>query len=120
MWQCSNCRETVDDAFDVCWNCGTGVDGQADPAFAREPNDSSIPDTGPTRDDALPQPRGHVPQANSDPRQQWAACSRWVGRVPRLAISLILITPLVWWEIHALSGRAADLLRDSFFGIALM
>lgn len=29
MWICSRCRETVDDAFDVCWNCGTPIDGES-------------------------------------------------------------------------------------------
>jgi hypothetical protein len=40
MWQCSNCREKVDDGFEVCWNCGTSSDGVPDPEFRRaEPLD---------------------------------------------------------------------------------
>jgi len=33
MWRCSKCGESVDDSFDVCWNCGTTKDGMPDPAF---------------------------------------------------------------------------------------
>lgn len=29
MWQCSHCNETVDDNFDVCWNCSTQRDPNA-------------------------------------------------------------------------------------------
>lgn len=35
-WNCSNCNEEVDPGFDVCWNCGTSVDGVGDPSFLRE------------------------------------------------------------------------------------
>lgn len=38
MWQCPRCRETVDDHFDACWNCGTGPDGTPTPGFVREPD----------------------------------------------------------------------------------
>ena len=24
MWKCKNCKEEVEDQFDVCWNCGRG------------------------------------------------------------------------------------------------
>lgn len=27
MWQCSNCNESVEDTFDICWNCGAAADG---------------------------------------------------------------------------------------------
>lgn len=31
MWICSKCGEDSEDGFDLCWNCGTGRDGQAAP-----------------------------------------------------------------------------------------
>ena len=34
-WTCSQCREEVDDGFEVCWNCGSSVDGTPDPEFKR-------------------------------------------------------------------------------------
>lgn len=33
MWNCTNCHESVENDFDVCWNCGTTQDGQRDPTF---------------------------------------------------------------------------------------
>lgn len=27
MWRCEQCQEECDDDFDVCWNCGAGLDG---------------------------------------------------------------------------------------------
>jgi hypothetical protein len=36
MWSCSHCGEAVEDAFAVCWNCGTSRDGEPDPKFQRE------------------------------------------------------------------------------------
>ena len=32
MWKCSKCKETIEDSFDSCWNCGTGKDGTPAPA----------------------------------------------------------------------------------------
>lgn len=33
MWTCPKCRSQVDDDFEVCWSCGTSVDGVEDPDF---------------------------------------------------------------------------------------
>lgn len=35
MWQCTKCRESVEDSFEVCWNCGTSRDGVEDPSFQK-------------------------------------------------------------------------------------
>ena len=35
MWRCSKCSESVEDNFDVCWNCGTSTEGVEDAAFDR-------------------------------------------------------------------------------------
>ena len=37
MWKCSKCQESVDESFDVCWNCGTSQDGVEDPSFQSAP-----------------------------------------------------------------------------------
>jgi predicted RNA-binding Zn-ribbon protein involved in translation (DUF1610 family) len=48
MWQCVKCRESIEDSFDTCWNCGTSKDGVEDPSFQRvedaepEPGDSPL------------------------------------------------------------------------------
>ena len=41
MWRCQDCGETVEDNFDVCWNCGTSQDGRKDPHFRPEPFDTT-------------------------------------------------------------------------------
>ena len=33
MWTCPKCHTQVDPSFEVCWNCGTTVDGIEDPTF---------------------------------------------------------------------------------------
>jgi hypothetical protein len=33
MWNCPNCAEGLNDAFEVCWSCGTTKDGTVDPHF---------------------------------------------------------------------------------------
>ncbi|MBY0523840.1 MAG: hypothetical protein K2R98_10605 [Gemmataceae bacterium] len=34
MWNCAKCKAEVDDGFEVCWQCGTTIDGQSDPSFS--------------------------------------------------------------------------------------
>ena len=36
MWECKKCRESVEDSFEVCWNCGTSKAGVEDPSFRSE------------------------------------------------------------------------------------
>ena len=33
MWTCPKCQTKVDASFEVCWQCGTTVDGVEDPSF---------------------------------------------------------------------------------------
>lgn len=35
MWTCPKCRQQVESTFEVCWNCGTAMDGTEDPSFTR-------------------------------------------------------------------------------------
>ena len=37
MWHCSSCGESVQDSFQVCWNCCTNRDGTSSDDFKREP-----------------------------------------------------------------------------------
>jgi hypothetical protein len=43
MWTCPKCRQKVDDAYEVCWACGTTVDGVEDPQFFDEPAHGPVP-----------------------------------------------------------------------------
>ncbi len=42
MWTCKKCGAKVDSTFDVCWSCGTSVDGVEDPNFVAADQDSPI------------------------------------------------------------------------------
>lgn len=33
MWTCPKCAEEVDAGFEICWACGTAMDGTEDPEF---------------------------------------------------------------------------------------
>jgi hypothetical protein len=35
MWTCPKCQTKIDPSLDVCWQCGTDVDGVEDPSFVR-------------------------------------------------------------------------------------
>ena len=53
MWECKKCRERINSAFEVCWNCGTSRDGTEDPSFRSEgdepPPESPPPPPRPVR-----------------------------------------------------------------------
>jgi len=42
MWTCPKCREEVDDELEVCWACGTTVEGVEDPHFFDEPSERRV------------------------------------------------------------------------------
>jgi hypothetical protein len=50
MWTCPKCRQRVDDAFEVCWSCGTTADGIEDPDF------ETADEAEPIADEPLPEP----------------------------------------------------------------
>src|SRR5262245_48535517 len=33
VWTCPKCATAVEDSFEVCWQCGTALEGTEDPAF---------------------------------------------------------------------------------------
>jgi rRNA maturation protein Nop10 len=35
VWECRKCHEKHEDTFEVCWKCGTALDGTEDPTFRR-------------------------------------------------------------------------------------
>jgi hypothetical protein len=41
MWHCTKCRESIEDSFELCWNCGTSKDGVEDPSF-RKAEDTEV------------------------------------------------------------------------------
>lgn len=51
------CREELEDSFDVCWNCGTSKEGVEDPEFRKA-------------DDVLPEPEETAPQASDLPEER--------------------------------------------------
>ena len=57
MWQCQKCHSKVDDSFEVCWSCGTTIDGVEDPDFVTaddaEPIQDPVAEKEPEFDDSL-------------------------------------------------------------------
>ncbi len=47
MWTCPKCGSKVDPSFEVCWSCGTSVDGVEDPTFV------TADDAGPVEADPV-------------------------------------------------------------------
>ena len=45
MWTCPKCLTKIDKTFDVCWQCGTNVDGVEDPNFVRADDAEPIADS---------------------------------------------------------------------------
>lgn len=43
MWTCRKCSAEVEDNFEICWSCGTSVDGAQDPGFRRFERDEDVP-----------------------------------------------------------------------------
>jgi hypothetical protein len=42
MWRCPKCQEQVEDSFDICWSCGTSIDGVEDPSFVTADDQDAI------------------------------------------------------------------------------
>jgi hypothetical protein len=42
MWRCPHCSEQIDDTFDVCWKCGTMLDGTTSTDFHAASEDSDL------------------------------------------------------------------------------
>ena len=41
MWTCKKCATKIDPSFEVCWACGTSIDGVEDPNFVSADEDLS-------------------------------------------------------------------------------
>lgn len=67
MWQCTKCREQLQDSFDTCWSCGTSKDGVENPDF-RKADDVSLEQIFEADEEAIE--RGKEPEENP------IACSR--------------------------------------------
>jgi RNA polymerase subunit RPABC4/transcription elongation factor Spt4 len=43
-WICPNCGAEVDEGWNVCWQCGTSVDGAVNVSFVAEVDETALPD----------------------------------------------------------------------------
>jgi hypothetical protein len=82
MWNCPNCGEQIDDAFDACWKCGTAQDGTRAADFQPEPGD----------------PETHDPRADPDPPDEQVADDPRNDRIVELCEAANA------FEAHALCG----------------
>lgn len=51
MWACPKCQESLDDDFDICWQCGTDREGNVDESFVSADDAEAIMD--PAEDEDL-------------------------------------------------------------------
>ena len=58
MWRCPKCQSKVDDAFEVCWSCGTTPDGVEDPTFLTADEVEPIQDEPADLDTVIDDPLG--------------------------------------------------------------
>jgi hypothetical protein len=61
MWTCRKCSAEVEDNFEICWSCGTSVDGAYDPTFRRVDGDAEV--AAPPSTVVAPQAAGGVATA---------------------------------------------------------
>jgi uncharacterized protein YbjQ (UPF0145 family) len=72
MWKCPKCGEQHEETFEVCWNCGTAIDGTEDPEFrAAEERPASARETVVREPDEAVSPEGF-----SEPSERSAPASR--------------------------------------------
>lgn len=62
MWECQECREILEESFDLCWKCGTERDRSQNHAGQVVPERNNDEDTSPPDDEFLPS--HHVPASN--------------------------------------------------------
>ncbi|MBS4539658.1 heavy metal-binding domain-containing protein [Clostridium sp. D2Q-11] len=53
MWNCKKCGEKHQDEFDICWNCGTGKDGNINKDFKVELDENEIEELAEIEDISL-------------------------------------------------------------------
>jgi hypothetical protein len=54
MWTCTKCGEQIEDDFEVCWACGTSIDGVEDPDFLSHDTQAAAPRFPPVPPDEVP------------------------------------------------------------------
>jgi hypothetical protein len=42
MWRCPKCDHNVEDSFEICWSCGTSIEGVEDPSFVTADDQDAI------------------------------------------------------------------------------
>jgi hypothetical protein len=60
IWSCPNCRQSVPDTFEICWNCGTDREGTADPAFEKLSCETDSNEIEETQDVPEPSPQSNI------------------------------------------------------------
>jgi hypothetical protein len=86
MWQCLNCAEQLEDAFDTCWKCGTDINGVRDPDFCVS-----------------------EPATNEDQSRTAAVDERQLPALQLPSLTYVCIPPFLWLS-------TASLIRDECAG----
>jgi Putative prokaryotic signal transducing protein len=56
VWKCPRCEARVDDEWEVCWSCGTSIDGEEDPYFGAEDEEGEFEEEPGGAAEADPEP----------------------------------------------------------------
>ena len=117
MWRCSNCSESIDSSFEVCWNCGTSSTGEPDQDFRRaeqisEQEVSELPEMELSSLKSMNQ-RGQSDASNLATRVIIKHCT----------ICAVILTILAWivspWPWSSHYHRAESLRRNGFYRLAV-
>jgi len=82
-WTCPKCREEIDDIFDVCWLCGTTIEGTTHPDFRSK----NVAIENSKQDRCL------CPRCHTDVDEDATQCSKCGERFPAMADRRALNTP---------------------------
>lgn len=97
MWTCSKCRQSIEDQFDVCWNCGTSRDGIEDPGFTRA--GESMPEPG-------------LPEVTLAPRDDYTVDQLIFVGLNGYAVALDRDTGAIVWSNNEMHSGYVALLLD--------
>ena len=94
MWNCPQCRESIEDDFDVCWKCGTSRWGDRDPKF-QSADEISSSETA-----LLPVIDSHEPvEEFQPPAVQWNR--RLIAGALAVTLCLLLLVAWLTWPKSA-------------------
>lgn len=95
MWQCSNCRDTVLDEFEICSNCGRVRDKLVDAELESEPEEDPDEKTDVAPTSPLPSPSFPVMSSGGMNRRE-------IATIVVRSLSLIIFAQVAYYALAAI------------------